>query len=322
MKKKSYAMINAAKYKAENPNSSIMSIAKQFGVDRGALTKALDDYLLYTIDGNDGFYYYFTKEELSIVEYFMEHPHISIEELKRVFNTSMKSDTLKRWIKILGYEYKTHHKYNNNQNAFDKIRTEEDAYWLGFITADGYVNETNNWLQIGVGEIDLLHLKKFLKYLDFQENEMDEIIKRRTGGAYTKDNIVYSITICGKQLVNNLKQYNLFQGKSGKEIPYKCATPELEKAYIRGMLDGDGYIRSTEFGVGIVGSLQMLEYIRNYLHIYLNIDNEKYIHPHGTIYKFAVGGKNISKQILDFLYKDATIYLNRKYDLYKQYCRA
>lgn len=322
MKKKSYAMINAAKYKAENPNSSIMSIAKQFGVDRGALTRTLDDYLLYTIDGNDGFYYYFTEEELSIVKYFMEHPHISIEELKRVFNTSMKSDTLKRWIKILGYEYKTHHKYNNNQNAFDVIKTEEDAYWLGFITADGYINETNNWLNIGLGEVDLNHLKKFLKYIGFQENEMDEIIKKRTGGAYTKDNIVYTITICGKQLVNNLKQYNLFQGKSGKEIPYKCATPKLEKAYIRGMLDGDGYIRSTEFGVGIVGSLQMLEYIRNYLHIYLDVDNEKYIYPHGTIYKFAVGGKNISKRILDFLYKDATIYLDRKYDLYKQYCRA
>ena len=31
-------------------------------------------------------------------------------------------------------------KYIYNKNAFNKIVTEEDAYWLGFILADGYVS--------------------------------------------------------------------------------------------------------------------------------------------------------------------------------------
>ena len=155
------------------------------------------------------------------------------------------------------------------------------------------------------------------------EEEIPQMIKQHCGGAYTRDNITYSIVICGRQLVNNLKQYGLFQGKSGKETPYKCKTTKLEIAYIRGLLDGDGYIRNTEYGIGLVGSKEILEYVRNFFIEQLNWQNasEKYIHPHGTIYKFAVGGKNISKDILHLLYDNSNIYLDRKYNLYEQYCR-
>ena len=324
MKKKSQELISAAKYKIEHPEESITSIAKKFVVDRGALTRTVPEYMNYTIDGKDGFYYYFEENELKIINYYLEHPHVKILELKRIFNSSIKSDTLKRWLTILGEEYKPHYKYSNNQNAFASIETEEDAYWLGFITADGYINETNNWLNIGLGEIDLEHLKKFLRYMKFAEEEIPQIIKQRTGGAYTQDNITYTVTICGKQLINNLKQYGLFQGKSGKEIPYKCATVALEIAYIRGLIDGDGYIRSTEYGMGLVGSQKILEYVRNFLGNQLNwVDfQNKYIHPHGIIYKFAVGGKNITKDILHLLYDNSSIYLNRKFNLYEQYCRV
>lgn len=324
MKKKLIELINAAKYKINNPSESIMSIANKFKVDRGALTRTISEYEIYTIDGNDGYMYYFEENELKLVNYFIEHPHIKISELKRLFNSNIKSDTLKHWMAILGHEYQPHYKYSNNQNAFNEILTEEDAYWLGFITADGYINETNGWLNIGLGEIDLEHLKKFLRYMKFTEEEIPQVIKQRTGGAYTRDNITYTITICGRKLINNLKQYGLFQGKSGKEVPYKCSTIELEKAYIRGLLDGDGYIRSTEYGVGLVGSQEILQYVRDFLGQQLNWKDykNKYIHEHDTIYKFAVGGKNISKDILTLLYENSSIYLDRKYNLYEQYCRV
>ena len=59
MKKKSQELISAAKYKVEHPEESITSIAKKFVVDRGALTRTIPEYTNYTIDGKDGFYYYF-----------------------------------------------------------------------------------------------------------------------------------------------------------------------------------------------------------------------------------------------------------------------
>ena len=90
MKKKSVELINAAKHKVNNPSESIMSIANKFGVDRGALTRTLSEYELYTINGNDGYMYYFEDNELELVNYFIGHPHIKILELKRLFNSNIK----------------------------------------------------------------------------------------------------------------------------------------------------------------------------------------------------------------------------------------
>lgn len=41
----------------------------------------------------------------------------------------------------MGYDNSRRYQRNFNRNAFDKIETEADAYWLGFILADGYINE-------------------------------------------------------------------------------------------------------------------------------------------------------------------------------------
>lgn len=241
-----------------------------------------------------------------------------------MFNSSIKRDTLKHWIEILSIKHEPYQKYHYNRNAFASIANEEDAYWLGFITADGYINEQHNWLNIGLAEIDLSHIKKFLKYLQFPINEAEEIIKKGIGGAYTKDNAVYQITVCGKKLVENLKQYGLFQAKSGEEKPYTCATKELEIAYLRGLLDGDGYIRSTQYGVGLVGSYEITKYFVSFICRQLGIENYegKYIGEHGKIYKAAFSGRIQSQKILNILYSNATIYLDRKFDLYKSYCRV
>lgn len=323
MKKKTKSQILAAQYAINHPKESITSIAKTYNIDRNALSKLIPEYSKYNIIGTDNNYYYFEDLEKQLIDYFISHPHIKIEELKRLFNLNISSRTLKHWLEIIGYQYKTHFKYSNNRNAFSAINTEEDAYWLGFITADGYINETNKWLNIGLGEVDLEHLKKFLRYMQFTEEEIPQIIKQQFGGAYTRDNIVYTITICGKQLVENLKQYGLFQCKSGKEKPYICATPELEIAYIRGLIDGDGYIRSSQYGLGLVGSQEILQYVRRFLAEQLNWQEyeNKYIYPHGTIFKFAIGGKNNTLNILHLLYDNSHIYLNRKFELYRQYCR-
>ena len=324
MKKKSQQLLQAKEFAKNNPEISITSIAKKFDVDRGALTRTIADDTDYSIDGHDGFWYYFSDVELQMIEYYQNHPHVKFLELQRIFNVSTTERTFKRWLEVLNIDYQPHFKYSNNRNAFSQIVTEEDAYWLGFITADGYISEDNNWLDIHIGEIDLEHLKKFLRYMNFTEEEIPKVIHQGIGGAKTKDNIVYNAVICGKQLIQNLKQYGLTQGKSGKEIPYQCATIDLEKAYIRGLWDGDGCIRSTQYGVSLVGSQQILEYVRNFLANQLGwVDyKEKYIHPHGVIYKLEFGGKNISQMIVKLLYEGSSIYLNRKFDLYKQYCRV
>ena len=151
--------------------------------------------------------------------------------------------------------------------------------------------------------------------------DTEDVIKNCFGGAYTKDNPCVVIKISNKQISNNLKQYGLCGAKSTKEIPYILNNKELEKHYIRGIIDGDGYIRSTESGFGVVGSLNILQYIKNFIQNNITDVSNNNIKSHDKIYKFAIQSAGKTKLILDYLYKDATIYLDRKYKLYlEEYC--
>lgn len=55
--------------------------------------------------------------------------------------------------------------YQYDKYFFYNIDSSEKAYWLGFITADGYVNEDRKFLQIHLQWSDHKHLEKFLKVI-------------------------------------------------------------------------------------------------------------------------------------------------------------
>lgn len=313
MKSKSKNLIEASRYITEHPGESISSIAAKFKIDRHSLP--VKDFEKY-IDGADNRAYYFSPTELEIIAYWQEHPNINFPELKQIFGQPSKLDTLTRWLRALGLSTERHYQISYNRNAFSEIQTEEDAYWLGFLLADGYISTDRNLVQIKLGEKDIEHLKKFLKYLDY--SDIDKHIKKGAGGAYTKDNVCVVVKVNGEQIVQNLVNYGLFQAKSGKEIPYKCSSVELEKAYIRGIIDGDGYLRTTEDGFGVVGSYEVVNYIKEYIHTNICDMSNVNITPHGEIFKLATNGINKTSLIISHFYKNATIYLDRKYSIYQE----
>lgn len=292
---------------------SLAEIASIFGVDRHSIP--VKDFEKYAFEkGNKC--YYFDEKELKIIQYWNENPTISFPDLKRKFGMPSKIDTLKRWLEILGYSLERHYQIQYNRNAFQNVETEEDAYWLGFLLADGYINEDRWLLQLKLAEKDIEHLRKFLKYLNY--SDIDNNIKTDIGGAYTRDNKCSVVKVNGEQIVKNLQQYNLFQKKSGREIPYKCKTTDLEKAYIRGIIDGDGFLRTTQNGFGIVGSYEVLKYIKDFIQKNICDVSTNSIMSHDTIYKIEIHGINKVSTILQYFYKDAHIYLDRKYSIFKE----
>lgn len=58
-------------------------------------------------------------------------------------------------------------KYTNDSYVFDKIDTEEKAYWLGFLYADGCIIDTYNNLKLSLALSikDIEHLRKFQRFL-------------------------------------------------------------------------------------------------------------------------------------------------------------
>ena len=127
------------------------------------------------------------------------------------------------------------------------------------------------------------------------------------------------ITYSSKQLIENLKQYDLHQKKSTKEVPFINIKDELIKHYIRGIIDGDGYISKKELRIGACGSIDVMTFIKEYLVNKLDLDENKDLKlyldkKYKNLYRIY-SNRNTTLKIIEFLYKDANIYLNRKYKL-------
>lgn len=54
--------------------------------------------------------------------------------------------------------------YKNVLNIFEKIDTEEKAYWLGFLYADGAIGSKEDKIELGLAEKDLSQIEKFRSF--------------------------------------------------------------------------------------------------------------------------------------------------------------
>ena len=86
------------------------------------------------------------------------------------------------------------------------------------------------------------------------------------------------------------------------------------------MLIGDGYFRKNGQGCGLVGSYEICSYVKEFLNRYVVDISGTTVKQDEKIHRLAIGGKSKSQKIARFLYGQANIYLDRKYQIYlKQY---
>ena len=61
-------------------------------------------------------------------------------------------------------------KQNENErfsHIFETINSEEKAYWLGFLYADGYVGSNTNHIELALQIDDAQHIQKFAEFINF-----------------------------------------------------------------------------------------------------------------------------------------------------------
>jgi hypothetical protein len=119
-------------------------------------------------------------------------------------------------------------KYNFDLEYFKAIDSNEKAYWLGFIYADGNVYKYT--LGIKLAGCDLSVLEKFK-----QDISADCPIKS------VKNKDAYVIKIHSKELVYQLKLLGVVANKSNK-ISWPPIRKEFFPAFVLGFYDGDGWI--------------------------------------------------------------------------------
>lgn len=199
-------------------------------------------------------------------------------------------------------------KYNVNEQYFDNIDTEEKAYILGFIAADGYVS--HNSLVISLNERDVDILEKIKKELQAEHPIKYFVKDNKYKHVLLKINSVYLTSI--------LNKYDLFSNKSltmGNII--KHVPDQFKIAFCRGYFDGDGnifygvkYSSGTKYLITVIGTLEFLETSFKQL-FETNCKISKY--KSCNMHAFKISKKSQVDLFLEILYSNASIYLNRKY---------
>lgn len=199
-------------------------------------------------------------------------------------------------------------KYSFNEDYFEKIDTEDKAYFLGFIVADGSVNEFR--LNISQKEPDILF--QFEKFINLKDG-----VRK-----HTKRNIHF-LNLTSSKLVNDLNNLGIYQNKT-MIVKYPNIPKELEHHFMRGVFDGDGCISihkrregsrdTTDRGqVNICsGSRDFIEKYVDQLNEMCGITKNKIRCPRGTYSVIDWGSFSDIEKFYEFFYKDATIYLERK----------
>lgn len=208
---------------------------------------------------------------------------------------------------------------HRDSNFFHVIDTPEKAYWLGFMYADGYVNEDRNFIRINLKSDDEIHLKKFLLCLQAVGFPIQQQSKVINGEKFYQS----YINIVDHQLVKDLVDKGCFQAKTFTiKYPDEKTVPiSLQSHFIRGLMDADGCItyslrKNSDlkfFGLQFNGTFDLLAGIRNYLKL-----NHLKIIQANNIYVLQIGGNAQIYNVLTSIYKDSyyEIELDRKRQLY------
>lgn len=154
---------------------------------------------------------------------------------------------------------------------FERVDSENIAYWLGFLAADGSVKGDKNQLILGLSRQDKSHIEKFKRFIGSDADIRDRDMLCSTNRKYYPSSLIY---VYSKKLISDLSQYGIVPDKSHKNIDFLQYIPEKYKMYfILGYFDGDGYYIFTEesHGFGWCGCEANINSITNYTKQYLQL---------------------------------------------------
>jgi transposase len=248
------------------------------------------------------------NQEKEIIELYTKE-HYTQKELAEKFHRS--TDTIHKILIKNSVAIISQPKINKNQidTYFDIIDTEEKAYWLGFIFADG--NIFNNQLTIEIHERDRELLERFKIALNLN-GKISHRVRKNTS--------VCSVRVVSKHLCETLSKYGIVPNKTyvTKHLPQVPET--MLPHFLRGLIDGDGWIstdKSGHYHIGFVSHFpSVCEDFKRYCNILTDGKCRAAITRKDKNYSgycFQIQSKEATKLIATILYKDNTICLSRKY---------
>lgn len=215
-----------------------------------------------------------------------------------------------------------------NKDFFDNIDSEDKAYWLGYLAADGSLTSQKNSkrINLSIKESDGDHLLKYKNSLN-----LDWLPKKKKIFLHStnKEYFAYRYIITSTKMFNDLVDKGLTERKSLTLKPPKNVPKELIRHWVRGYFDGDGSIflpeRSQKYHISIRGTLQILTFIKDFIYGENELPDKaiRTDHRNKINHILSVGSLENKLKFYEIIIKDSTIFLERKKELldlmYKQY---
>ena len=201
-------------------------------------------------------------------------------------------------------------KYKIDETFFDVIDTEEKAYFLGFLYADGYNNTDRNSVALSLKEDDKEILEKLNNLL--QPKKPLQYVKIKT----TNSSNQYRLVIANKHISKRLVELGCDKAKTYSLIfPSEKQVPKyLVRHFVRGYFDGDGWVGKK--AINVVSTLNFCNSLAEILNQELNVNS--YIRARFPERKNNIRMLELSEKaarlFLKWIYKDSNIYLQRKYE--------
>lgn len=276
----------------------------------------------------------------SILDY--SYSHISSEQKQEIVNMYLSGMPTTRIGVQMGFYHKlikqvlnefnidTNHrrysKYTLDIHYFDFIDSANKAYILGLLYADGYNSMDKETLSLSLQEQDMdilemiRHELQSNKPLVYTQNQ-GHVAKN----GYTSQNM-YSLVVHSKHMCQVLNDIGMTQNKSLKLTFPEIVTPDLYSHFIRGYFDGDGsYCIRNDLKYGrrdmitFTSTESFCKSLKEIINTYTQATGGGIYDAscHNGITKvLSFSGRNQTKLILDWLYQDAKLYLQRKYEKY------
>lgn len=207
-----------------------------------------------------------------------------------------------------------------HEDYFQQIDTEFKAYILGFIYADGFVGDNNDFA-IALSD----QCEDNFKLLNRLKDELGITVDVK----HTKqkcNNKIYgqvSLRFVSKQIINDLNSLGVHPRKSLTLEHLPIIPHNLYNHFIRGYFDGDGsicsyydsYDKRQRNCLEILGTELFLLEMQTIFVRECNVKQTKLHKTHSYgITRIQYKGNSSIIKIREYLYKNATVYINYKHD--------
>ena len=286
-------------------------IADIFGVSKGTINRRLAEL------GVQSRHPRLTPEREKMIcnLYQLYQNKTIVSNIANVSDTTISQILKKNNINILSSS-EVNRKYYVDDQYFDNINTSNKAYFLGLLFADGNIsNEQTHRISMFLQNQDFAILKKMLD--DMNSTYPLKSIEYSKKNPNWQDQVGF--TICSKGLWNGLYCHGMYPNKS-LIVQYPINMPsELDRHFIRGLLDGDGHIQTDGHHIAITGTEMILNTIKDIVvrNLPINCSVVSCSKNRNPITKdFKVYGRKQAYMFLNWIYQDAEMYIDRKYDTY------